>query len=418
MLKHKLFLSLLFVSTVILLIFGCGENGNIMQAKNPDLVAQDYFELGKIAFRATNDANHYTKALKNFDIALEMDSTSSSACYWGAKTYLRMYGIFIGEIYQEIQSDSLVPFIGSGQTIEEVNMIYHPFWVAYNKYLILIVDGPALDGVWTANNMSLELTTIGAVIGPLSIIDKNNDGRLDPDTLGGEYELFTLVQRDLSDWNNITFDVDEIRDITKDPDTINVIINDFLFFIDSVSLKNLNVFNTSLEESADKGLDPEKEETFRDATEGTSKLLEKISYTAKLYLYDDYKDNDGDWFDTDGNAKQDTMHWEDFDRDSLIDIQFGTDSLIQNDGDIHLFSAQHMYDSNGNLIDSLYRFTLSPIDSTDTIFIYIGPYSGEFLSGDFGVDEEIMDGKDNDGDGRVDEDTKHLADDPTFGPNE
>jgi hypothetical protein len=43
-------------------------------------------------------------------------------------------------------------------------------------------------------------------------------------------------------------------------------------------------------------------------------------------------------------------------------------------------------------------------------YIYKGPHTFEFIAGDWSVDEEIMDGEDNDLDGIIDEDSRIVAD--------
>ena len=40
---------------------------------------------------------------------------------------------------------------------------------------------------------------------------------------------------------------------------------------------------------------------------------------------------------------------------------------------------------------------------------YNGNYTGEFTGGDYGIDEEIFDGTDNDGDGKIDKDVNKIV---------
>lgn len=91
-------------------------------------------------------------------------------------------------------------------------------------------------------------------------------------------------------------------------------------------------------------------------------------------LNEDHVDDDGDWIDLNNNGVQEPMIWRDLDGDK----QF---SWIDADGD-------NLYDlRESELLDT----------STGNIF-------DEYVSGDYGVDEEIFDGLDNDGDSIIDED--------------
>jgi hypothetical protein len=91
-------------------------------------------------------------------------------------------------------------------------------------------------------------------------------------------------------------------------------------------------------------------------------------------LNEDHMDDDGDWIDINMNGVQEPMIW----RDKNNDGEF---SWIDADGD-------NLYDLSESILLNV---------ETSTII-------NEYISGDYGVDEERFDGKDNDGDSLIDED--------------
>ncbi len=406
--KQILILGLLLSGLIIFLI-SCGINGNLFEPPKDlkaDLDAVGLVEEGIVLFRE----GKYAEAYDYCTTAVDKDPTYSSAYYWAAKSYLRLYNLSIATIYNEIQDNTKIPFLGGGRSIESADSVYHPNWVALDLCR-KIVKGPANDGIWNRRNLSLDISTMGAILGPFSIIDVDNDGHLER-SHELERRMFERIQIDIRNVDTIKLNVDSIRDIIKNPDTVNIFIDELLGMIDTVSLENLSLFDESLDESRQSGLSAQRQSEIDSATKNYRELMNRLSYTAKLYRYDDLKDNDFDWFDTDKNGKVDTMYWKDYDGDSLIDIFVGTDSSLQEAGDVHILDAAYRLKSG--VFDSHYTFTIKEFDPRDTIFIYKGPYRGEFIRGDYGVDEEIMDGKDNDRDGISDEDTRYLPkDDPT-----
>ena len=93
-------------------------------------------------------------------------------------------------------------------------------------------------------------------------------------------------------------------------------------------------------------------------------------------LNEDHLDDDGDWIDLNRNGLQEPMIWRDKDGDG----QFGYDDVNDN-GYYDTSDRFEFYDDEGN-------------------------YFREYISGDYGIDEEFYDGIDNDGDTLIDEDLK------------
>ena len=93
-------------------------------------------------------------------------------------------------------------------------------------------------------------------------------------------------------------------------------------------------------------------------------------------LNEDHLDDDGDWIDLNRNGIQEPMVWVDIDNNGLF-------SWEDVDGD-------NKYD----------------LDESEYLDTSTGEVFNEYVSGDFGVDEELFDGIDNDGDSIIDEDLR------------
>jgi hypothetical protein len=93
-------------------------------------------------------------------------------------------------------------------------------------------------------------------------------------------------------------------------------------------------------------------------------------------LNEDHMDDDGDWVDLNKNGLQEPLIWVDTDNDNMF-----TWKDADGDNRFDLGESTFMDANTGNIFD-------------------------EYVSGDYGVDEEIFDGLDNDGDSIVDEDLR------------
>jgi len=125
-------------------------------------------------------------------------------------------------------------------------------------------------------------------------------------------------------------------------------------------------------------------------------MIKDFNKILPYFYYDDFADNDGDSYDSDSNGVEDRMIWIDWDSDGMIDVdQAGT---------------MHIGDSAHIKANPSYYAVVDPTDEDFQRYKYNGPYTYEFIGGDWGIDEEILDGEDNDGDSLVDEDTRISAD--------
>jgi hypothetical protein len=101
------------------------------------------------------------------------------------------------------------------------------------------------------------------------------------------------------------------------------------------------------------------------------------------------------------------MIWIDWDGDDMIDVFDPSDPTTV---EMHIGEAAHMNHTDYN---RFYQYVDSRADTSTARFQryrYTGPYTWEFIGGDWGIDEEILDGEDNDLDGIPDEDTRIHAD--------
>jgi hypothetical protein len=137
---------------------------------------------------------------------------------------------------------------------------------------------------------------------------------------------------------------------------------------------------------------------------GIGSVIKELNVILPYYYYSDFKDNDDDFWNTDNDAKgeMNRMVWIDWDNDHKIDIFSPADTLEK--GHLHIGDNIHILQN-----PDLYEIIDLP-DSDYKRYLYKGPYTHEFVNGDWGVDEEILDGMDNDGDNLIDEDTRIVPD--------
>ncbi len=311
-------------------------------------------------------------------------------------------------------------------------------------YLDSIANSTRMDGMIKRKQYESDYLVESAVKTVLGIADMNNNGRLD--YTEKERRAFRVACGALRDLNNMQ--LDSLKQVDKDPKTINERIDSVLNFAIKArdSHRNLN------SEIVDAGLSTEP-------IDDIGNVLDTLVDMLPFYYYDDWKDNDNSYWNTEttgelGKERIDRMIWIDWDGDDLIDVNDGD---LGGPGHVHIGDSAHMFphghdhtkpyfgldqtkyelvdlypymdschfimrnDSNflvyGNL-DEPSRFSLPDgARVVDTIpvpfhsrYRYKGPHTFEFIAGDWSVDEEIMDGVDNDQDGLVDEDTRIVAD--------
>jgi hypothetical protein len=137
--------------------------------------------------------------------------------------------------------------------------------------------------------------------------------------------------------------------------------------------------------------------------DNVGKMITTFKKKVPYFHYNDFMDNDSNYYNTNGNSKVDRMIWIDWDFDKKIDMYAPT-------APVHMHIGDSLFLLKFSKIDSVYRFIGDITDKTDKRYQYRGRYTYEFIGGDWGVDEEIMDGKDNDLDGSIDDDTRIVSD--------
>ena len=238
----------------------------------------------------------------------------------------------------------------------------------------------------------------------LSAADMNGNDSLDFGS--AESDAFRVLSLDLSSWEDQS--LDNLKEISRDPNDINTLIERILPIVGKADTSRNN-FRDELQGSAvDTGM-----------ISGLNMMIDVFGDRLPYYYYRDGLDNDGDYWNTDtigegqlqrsdtvsadiffnpvsGRVERmDRMIWIDWDYDDKIDIDE---------------SGNHIGDQAHVESHSEYYILVDPADEDYTRRIYSGPHGGEFIAGDWGVDEEVMDGEDNDQDGLVDEDTRPAAD--------
>lgn len=222
----------------------------------------------------------------------------------------------------------------------------------------------------------------------LGIIDHNHNDTLDYHS--DERDIFRIMCSDIPSLDSMDFD--SLKTISKDPKEINGTLELILGTVQKADTSYENFHNElarAVEENPDAGL-------RADMGADLGNMIADFETILPYFYYDDRLDNDGDSYDTDGNGLPDRMIWIDWDFDDKIDID-QTDQY-------HIGDPAHMaaFPQHYTMVDTpgadyqRYRYT--------------GGYTFEFIAGDWGVDEEVMDGEDNDGDGLTDEDTRIVAD--------
>lgn len=236
----------------------------------------------------------------------------------------------------------------------------------------------------------------------LGIPDYNNNERLDweiSDTLN-ERRAFRIMCLDIPSLDDMEFD--SLKTISKNPRDIKENLDQIL--------QSLNKADSSYNNFKDDLLNGEMDTTM---AEDLGDMIENFKKILPYFYYDDFRDNDEDWWDTNKNGVMDRMIWIDWNRSLNSKERIDVDQA----GTLHIGDSVHMFpngvDSSSppfyGLDTSLYEW----VDTSDKDFRrykYKGPYTYEFIGGDWGVDEEVLDGEDNDNDELVDEDTRISAD--------
>ncbi len=383
-------------------------------------------------------------ALSDFEEALKFRNNDgkkySEAYFYIGKCVLRISDVNLGQVWDEVNpgnNSNNVPFLFNPESAPDSNVlsilsdgafnmdiynfqtnstenysvdtlidsvflerkrIYDAMTVAI-KYLDTIhYNSDEMDGVIRREHYESDYLIEISVTMVLGITDINNNGKLDFDS--DERKAFKILSQDVPNLDEM--ELDSLKTISKNPNEIKDNLDMILFSLELAD-SSYNNFNNEL-----KGADMDTAMVV-----DIGSMIGTFKKILPYFYYDDYIDNDDDWYNTNGNEteilvngitypKNDRMIWIDWDNDTLIDIYSPSDTATM--GHIHIGDSIHRAQH-----PELYE-TVDPTDSTYNRYIYKGSYSYEFIGGDWGADEEMMDGHDNDQDGLVDEDSRNVSD--------
>lgn len=386
----------------------------------------------------------WAEAVQCFDKAISKKNSLSEAYFYRGKCYLRMHDVDLNHVWDEIkpsanpEDSNRVPFLFKPPAGVSIKAPIAPFCIVLNgqqyqadtlidsvflqrkrvydavskaiKDLEIIHTSPHMDGVIKRQQYESDYLVEISVKVVLGIVDLNNNEKLDyhesaTATLSDERKAFMILCQDIPSLTEMN--LDSLKTISKNPRDINAHLDSILTMLSKAD-ESYNKFKKDLDSGAaiNNNLDT-------GMASGVGTMIKNFNTTLPYFYYDDFRDNDNDRFNTNGNDTvkiidgkpyivYERMIWIDWDYDDRIDIYSPQDTSVN--GHLHIGDSIH-----AALNLSLYEL----VDSTDKDYLryrYKGGYTYEFIGGDWGVDEEIVDGVDNDGDGLIDEDTRIVGD--------
>lgn len=425
----------------VLLTLSCNIFGPVDPGRDIDTVAKyGAYALvteGKLMMRS----EQWEEALRYFEAALERDNGLSEAWFYKGKCLLRIADIGLEDVWNEIYpGDSLV----ENDSIDDIPFLYNkerpladtldapfvnpaPGFEQYTAVTVLdsvflerkkiydVVSGAfacleaihskrdpftgedlseKMDEMITRDQYEADYLIEASVKTVLGIVDVNINDTLDYADSAKEKEAFRIICMNMRDLDDIDFD--SLSQIERNPREINRHLDAIINIVGKTDTSYAN-FHAELMANADKS---ELIDTALGEPIGVAANKLK-SYLPFMY-HNDYADNDSDYYNTNGTVgdkgipRRERMIWVDWDGDEKIDIYADRQVHIGDSVDMAQFPAYY-----------------TAIDTPEADFrryVYSGPYCHEFIGGDWGVDEEILDGTDNDNDGIVDEDSRIHAD--------
>ncbi|MBD3391461.1 MAG: hypothetical protein GF418_05380 [Chitinivibrionales bacterium] len=380
---------------------------------------------GKLCMRDSD----WETAIDWFDMALDEDSSLSEAYFYKGKCILRLSDVDLNDVWTDINPNrpdtNSVPFLftlPSGRSLDEdvtIRQDLRAYWRSVDPSATATSIPTLLDSVYLERKRMYD--AVCSAIGLLEYIHYN-PGKMDGEIVRKQYESDYLVEitvkavlslvdlnyNDSLEWGGeeqkafrrLVQDIpslepdsmvlDSLKQISNDPKDINKAIDSLLLKLNQADT-SYNNFHRELVEAEE-----ETDAIDSDMAKPLGDIIGDLRRVAPFYYYNDFADNDSDWYDTDQNGRVDRMIWIDWDGDDMIDITANNTGHIGDDAHRQAYPAWY-----------------EDIDDADADyhrFIYKGPYTHEFIAGDWGVDEEILDGYDNDGDGLTDEDSRVAAD--------
>lgn len=470
--------TLLWLLIPALLIIGshCGKNLFPSPTGLRESTAEGLIELGNEAKRDRDFAKalvYYTRVTKEYP-------RITDGWYLKAEMELRVEGITLPKLVNELQSENTkkLPFFPDstlsrrgddsiGRVIiripgraqdtvikktpldslyDYLTTLVVPSFKAYND-LKVIFDKKATEGLFTEEKIRLDFTMLSSLHTALVSLDMPPFGVLDNSyqPANNERKLYKVMGKGLRNIDSVDIDINEVKNLYDGPDDINGLIDNLLASAE-VSLATISNLDAEIQASTAEGID-------KSMMTDPKKQMETIILKANFYYYKDKKDNDFDYFNTNGDSETvggvkvpvvqrtiwiDTSdHAGDGKRDGPGENRIDwvdpagsglrlciTDTLLimRSDTELTRYAAplgkRFKETASG---DSVYEYMEYPsasgkylfrktIRGSDKYMRFQGPHGGEFIAGDWGVDEEQIDEVDNDGDGLEDEDSRNASD--------
>ena len=392
----------------------------------------------------------WQEALDLFNKALDRDSGTTEAYFYKGKCILRIADVSLSEVWAEIdpsedaaagniEKDD-VPFLynpgdrdlnemtvdAQGNAVPLVDSVFYERKILYDAVceaitqLEIIHENYAcmdsceerfredsldacmdnciqMDGRIRRKQYESDYLVEIAVKAVLGLVDLDDDRQLDYDPVNPttEQEMFRVLVQDVPSIDSL--ELDSLKQVSRDPNDINPKLDSLRRVVDKAHESD-SLFKQELREGAEKS---SKLDTTM--TQNISDAIDVFHTVLPYYYYHDLRDNDDSYWDTDGDGQVDPMIWMDWDGDDLIDVH----SPAQiNGGAAHL----HIGDSLHRLENPGLYTLVDPANEDYELFVYKGDTCYEWIGGDWSVDEEMMDAKDNDRDGLTDEDTRTVND--------
>ncbi len=435
------FFAALACSLCALLALSCNLFGPTEPGRGIDTVARHGAYALVVEGKLLIAEEQWAEALRYFEEALARDKGLSEAWFYKGKCLLRLADVGLQDVWDEIYPETSIEQI---DTVDEVPFLYNderplsdslavPYSLStpgFENYTALtVLDSvflerkkiyDAISGAhacleaihtrrdpYTGEDLSEKMDDMitraqyeadylieSSVKTVLGIVDVNINDTLDYADSAREKEAFRIICTNMRDLDDIDFD--SLSKIERNPREINRHLDALITIVRKTDTSFVN-FQAELIENAAKTdlIDPSLPDPIGDA-------VGKLNSFLPFMYYNDFADNDSDFYNTNRTRDQynaerrERMIWIDWDRDGKIDIYADRQVHIGDSADTAEFR-------------NLYTFIDTP-GGNFRRFIYTGGYCHEFIGGDWGVDEEILDGIDNDRDGIVDEDTRIHAD--------
>ncbi|MBD3318150.1 MAG: hypothetical protein GF344_20395 [Chitinivibrionales bacterium] len=428
-------------------VFSPTDHDRILERYGPEALVQE----GMIKMRS----QEWREAYDLFHRATTADPAHlSEAWFYKGKCILRLYNVDLRQVWDEInpdrENDDAVPFLyqpPEGKNLTDSTA--EPFYVEIHGVVdtaYTLVDSAFLerkriydamsqavkclerihydrdnlmDGRITREQYESDYLIEISVKSMLGVIDHNHNDTLDYHS--EERDLFRIMCADMPNLDELKFD--SLKTISNDPKEINSSLDLILGTVNKADT-SYNNFHEELVRAAEK----EPDAGLRtDMGANMGDMISDFKNILPYFYYNDKKNNDevydtviegsvvrrprfcntdttgeGQWRRSRGYppdsevGRVDRMIWIDWDYDDKIDV-------YENDL-YHIGDPDHM-----NQFDQYYTEIDSP-GADYKRYVYTGPHTYEFIAGDWGVDEEIMDNWDNDQDGLTDEDTRIVAD--------